>query len=217
MKLYQSNLSPFTSRVRIQVYAKGLEREITFVPPPGGAGSAEYKRINPTGRIPALAVDGIVLPESSVIFEYLEDRFPELPLRARDPLERARARVVAQYVDLYVFPALHELYAHVNPANRNATQVVAGLAALHPLLDVLDGLLTPAPYAVGRDLSLADCALMPVFFFATRVLPLLGDADPTAARANLARWWRAVLEHPAVQRVDAEMTQALAEYMAAPR
>ena len=56
MKLYNSNLSPFASRCRIQIYAKGLD--VAMADPPGGAGSAAYKAINPTGKVPALEVNG---------------------------------------------------------------------------------------------------------------------------------------------------------------
>ena len=55
MKLYQGNLSPFASRVRMQVYAKGLDgKGIEICAAPGGSGSAEFKALNPTGKIPAL-------------------------------------------------------------------------------------------------------------------------------------------------------------------
>ena len=51
MKLYQGNLSPFASRVRMQVYAKGLDgKQIEIVAPPGGTGSVEYKALVPTGK-----------------------------------------------------------------------------------------------------------------------------------------------------------------------
>ena len=85
MKLYQADLSPFASRVRIQLYAKQLD--VPFADPPGGLSSDEYKKINPTGRVPALEVDGTVIPESTVIFEYLEDRFPEPSLQPAEALE----------------------------------------------------------------------------------------------------------------------------------
>ena len=89
MKLYDVTLSPFAARCRVQIYAKGLD--IARVDPPGGLGSDAYKRINPTGKVPALELeDGSVLPESSVIAEYLEDRVPEPSLRPADPAARGK-------------------------------------------------------------------------------------------------------------------------------
>ncbi len=67
---------------------------------------------------------------------------------------------------------------------------------------------------LGRLLSLADCTLFPISFFATRLLPLLGDKDPLADRPKLSAWWGAVLEHEAVARVNGEMEKALQEFLA---
>lgn len=212
MKLYEATLSPFAARVRAQLYAKGLDVECVL--PPGGLASDAYKRINPTGRIPALVLDdGSILPESTVIAEYLEDRFPEPSLRPADLEARARMRVLVQLGDHYLFPALHELYAPaMNPKERDANAIAAGFATLAPVYDQLAHFLTTSgPYALGSQLTLADCALFPIFFFATRVHDVLGDADPTASRPPLASWWKTVGLHPAIHRVDVELAKALAE------
>jgi glutathione S-transferase len=92
MKLYNANLSPFAARCRIQIYAKDLP--VTLAEPPGGAGTDAYRAINPTGKVPCLEVDGVVIPESEVICEFLEDRFPQPSLRPADDLE-SRPRLQA--------------------------------------------------------------------------------------------------------------------------
>ncbi len=212
MKLYQVDLSPFASRVRVQLYAKGLDVE--FADPPGGLSSDEYKKINPTGRVPALEVDGMVIPESTVIFEYLEDRFPEPSLRPTEALDRALARLIGRCGDLYVIPPLLALFGQRDPATRDANVVEEKLGELHAGFDLVEGFLAPGPYAVGAKLSLADCTLFPIFFFATRLLPLLGDKDPMAARPKLSAWWEVVLKHEAVAKVDGEMQKALQEFLA---
>ena len=79
MKLFQTYASPFPTRVRLLLYAKGIEVEI--IEPPGFHSSAEskgyYLEINPIGRVPTLVLDdGRALPESEVICEYLEDAYP---------------------------------------------------------------------------------------------------------------------------------------------
>src|SRR5262249_11459680 len=76
MKLYQTCPSPFPTRVRLCLYAKGLSPEI--IEPPGFHATREskgdYFAVNPLGRVPALITDdGHALPESEVICEYLED------------------------------------------------------------------------------------------------------------------------------------------------
>lgn len=215
MKLYEATLSPFAARVRAQLYAKGIDVE--RVAPPGGLASPEYKRINPTGKIPALILDdGSVLPESGVIAEYLEDRFPEPSLRPADLALRARMRVLVQLGDQYLFPALHLLYpAVMDPSQRDEKAVAEGLASLDPHYDAITHFLASSgPYSLGSQLTLADCALFPIFFFATRVHAALGAGDPTAARPPLAGWWKSVALNPAIHRVDVELEKALAEMMA---
>jgi glutathione S-transferase len=65
-----------------------------------------FVKINPNGQVPALLHDGKVITESTVINEYLEDVFPEVPLRPEDPFERAQMRIWSKFVDEYYCPAL---------------------------------------------------------------------------------------------------------------
>jgi len=211
MKLYNANLSPYASRVRIAIYAKNLPVEI--VSPPGGTGSAEYKTLNPTGKVPALEVDGAIVPESEVINEFLEDRFPTPSLRPADPLARARMRLLGRFADLYLAPALGGLFGQMNPKTRDAKVVAEKLAELSQRLDQLEQLVAAGPYAAGPELTLADCALGPMFFFLTRLLPALGAPSPLQGRPKLARVGEAVGKHPAVSKVLSEMGAAMAERM----
>jgi len=216
VKLYDAPLSPFCARVRVQLYAKGLE--IPRAEPPGGPGSDAYREINPIGKIPALALDdGSVVPESSVIGEYLEDRFPEPSLRPSEPFARARMRLLCRFVDTYAEPPLHALFPYVtDPSTRDPAAIAARFEELAARYDQLTRLLAPeGPLAAGPTLTLADCTLFPLFFFATRIPPVLGGSDPTASRPRLAAWWEAVQQHPAAARVDAELTQALRERLGA--
>jgi len=216
MKLYNLALSPFAARCRIQIYAKKLPIELAD--PPGGLGSDGYRKVNPTGKVPALQLDdGSILPESAVIGEYLEDRFPEPALRPADPAARARMRLLVHFTDLYVVPPLVALFKQVNPAQRDAKLVAERLEELRPCYDQLAGFMGPGPYAVGAELTLADCALFPLFFFATRLQPMLGDKDPTVERAPLSRWWQAVRRNDVILRVDGELAKALAASMGGAR
>ncbi len=65
-----------------------------------------FLAINPDGQVPVLVHDGRVVTESTVINEYIEDVFPENPLRPADPYWRARMRIWTKYVDEYICPAL---------------------------------------------------------------------------------------------------------------
>ena len=211
MKLYQSNLSPFASRCRIQIYAKGIG-DIECVPPPGGMSSDEYKTHNPTGKMPALEVDGHVLGESEVICEYLEDRFPTPSLRPEGALDRAHVRLLSRVTDLYILDPLFELLPHMNPKDRDQGVVDENLALLKTNLAVWEDYLTRAGYdgggyAVGDALTLADCAMVPALFVVVNLLPAFGTAEPLAATSSLARYWQGIQKDESCSRVLAEMTE----------
>ncbi len=71
-----------------------------------------YLVLNPKGVVPTLKYDGRLIPESSIINEFLDDRFPEVPLRPADPLERARMRLWVKHEE-------DELFIAVRPASLN--------------------------------------------------------------------------------------------------
>ena len=93
MKLYSGDLSPYSARVRMQIYAKGIT-DIAFERP-ANFGMPQFREAHPIGRIPVLDIDGDMMPESDVICEYLEDAYPENSLLGTAVLERAEARRLA--------------------------------------------------------------------------------------------------------------------------
>ena len=68
--------------------------------------SPEFVKVNPNGQVPALIHDGVIVTESTVINEYLEDVFPQVPLRPRSPAARAQMRIWSTFVDEYFCPSL---------------------------------------------------------------------------------------------------------------
>lgn len=73
----------------------------------------EFVALNPNGQVPVLVHNGNVITESTVINEYLEDEFPEIPLRPPDPVLRAKMRIWSKFVDEYFCPALSMIGWHV--------------------------------------------------------------------------------------------------------
>lgn len=219
MKLYQGELSPFAARVRMQVYAKDLVgKGIELVSAPGGTGSAQYKAINPTGKIPALDTGKRVIPESEVICEYIEDVFPSAPLRPADPEGRAQVRLLSRFVDLYLYPRMSPLYGQLNPTTRDADVVSQGLVSLDEGLAICEQLLKDGQYqgggfAVGNTLTLADCALVTGFFFINAIMPMFGRTPAFTGFDVLATYWNAASVQPVAKRITGEMGVALAAMM----
>lgn len=213
MKLYSEDSSPFCAPVRLAIYAKGLD--IAIVGPEGGdTKSAAYLAINPMGKVPALvAADGSVIPESETIVEYLEDAFPQPSLRPASAEDKARARALARIGDLYVMPAGAGLFGQVNPATRDQAVVDAIFVKLDEALGQLNAFLGEGPYAVGAELTTADCSLAPVMFFMGVFGPAFGKTELLAKHAKVAAYAAHLATNPHVQKVYGEMQAALAARM----
>ncbi|MBP7064379.1 glutathione S-transferase family protein [Ferrovibrio sp.] len=213
MQLVSVKGSPYAARVRLAIYRKELPVEIVF-PPREGLKAPEFLALNPIGKIPVLVLDdGSTLPESNVILEYLEDVFPAPSLRPAVAELRAKARLLAQLGDVYVFAALGQLFRQVDPARRDAETVARGAAALGKSLGYLEHHLGPGPFAVGEGYSLADCSLAPVLALADILARHLGLPDPFTT-PKLAAYWAALQADPVTARVLEEIAAGMAKMLA---
>jgi glutathione S-transferase len=98
VKLYDAARCPFCARVRLVLAEKGLEWETVEIDLSDRP--AWLYELNPVGKVPVLD-HGFILPESPVIMEFLDDRYPEPPLLPVCPKERAKARLaVFRFDDL---------------------------------------------------------------------------------------------------------------------
>jgi glutathione S-transferase len=96
VKLYDAPRCPYCARVRIVLAEKAVAHETVAVDL--GDRPAWIYELNSSGRVPVLD-DGFVLPESAVIMTYLDERYPEPPLRPSDPAERARTNLLVYRFD----------------------------------------------------------------------------------------------------------------------
>ena len=108
MKLYSGPLSMFGAKVEIALREKGLDFELEMVAFSQQRGyqprHPEVLRVNPKRQVPVLIDGEVEIFDSTQIFEYLEDRNPELPLWPRTTAERARARRLELGSDEVFFP-----------------------------------------------------------------------------------------------------------------
>ena len=94
LKLYHGITSTCSKRVRITLAAKELDWESELIDLSKRENlEPDYLKLNPNGVVPTLDHDGRILTESNVIIEYLDEAFPNPPLRPLDPYERARMRI----------------------------------------------------------------------------------------------------------------------------
>jgi glutathione S-transferase len=209
MHVYNLDLSPFAARCRLAIYKKSLAVEVV-APPEGGPRSDEYRALNPIGKVPALVLDdGAVIPESEVVVEYLEDRFPTPALRPDLPEARARMRLLSRICDLYLIPPMGRLFGQIRAESRDEAVVQAAMTDLGGALDHIERFIAPDGWSASESFSLADCALVPMLFVLTNLLPAFGRIDPLESHPKTAAYWRRVQDDPVVARVLAEMTAGL--------
>lgn len=100
--LYEHPLSPYAQKCKIALYEKGVAFELKM---PTGIGSgqadADFLAANPRAEVPALIDDGFAVFDSTVILEYLEDKFPSPALLPRDAKARANARMIEEAMDTH--------------------------------------------------------------------------------------------------------------------
>jgi glutathione S-transferase len=212
MKLYSVDRSPFGSRVRAAVEFKGLRVE-TLEAPEGGLKSPAYLAINPLGKLPTLVLDdGRAIPESQVILDYLEEIAPSPSLYPVDAVDNAMARLIPRMIDLYLLPALFELFAHLNPAGRDDDAVTSIFGRFGAALDHVEHYVADEEFAVGGTFSAADCALVPALFWVATVNRLVGREAP-GARPKLAAYWDMATRHPLLGPLAADMKTDLAKVL----
>ena len=98
--LFHHNSSVCAAKVRLAFAEKGLEWDGEMLDLNGGDQfKPNYLKLNPKAVVPTLVHDGRVITESNIIIEYLDDAFPEPPLRPSDPYARARMRAWLKWLD----------------------------------------------------------------------------------------------------------------------
>jgi glutathione S-transferase len=147
----------------------------------------------PRGKVPVLDEDGVVLPESVVLMEYLEERYPDPLLLTKDPAERALARLAIWRFDDFGDP-YYDVYFK-RPAG-SVERIEAQLAAL-------DRQLEERPFLGGQAYGLADIAYVP---WILRLAPRVGvDVSPYD---SISTWLSRLLERPAIA-AEAEVVATL--------
>ncbi|MGY0216122.1 glutathione S-transferase family protein [Endozoicomonadaceae bacterium StTr2] len=162
--VYGIQLSPFARKVILALEAKGVEFQINPVTPmnkPEG-----FEKISPLKKIPALQDDLVTLADSTVICEYLEQRYPQNPLYPEDLVARARARWFEEFSDTSVLAVAGPLFFErvvkkvmmkQEADEARVSQIVE--EELPKVYGYLEQELSEAGFIAGETLSVADLAL----------------------------------------------------------
>jgi glutathione S-transferase len=208
MKLYSGPLSMFGAKVEIALREKGLEFDLEMVAFDPERGyqprHPEVSRVNPKRQVPVLLDGNVEIFDSTQIFEYLEDRWPEVPLWPPLPAERALARRLEHCSDEVFFPNVIRLMGlRADPDPVDAPEWIQSCAGIEHYYAGAEHTLADRPYLAGAY-SYADIAFYMAQFFAARhTVPM------SAAHPRLLAWRKRVAERPAVRPVIGAMAAYL--------
>lgn len=159
MVLYSGTTCPFSQRCRFVLFEKGMDfeiRDIDLYNKP-----EDIAVMNPYGQVPILVERDLVLYESNIINEYIDERFPHPQLMPADPIMRARTR-------LFLYNFEKELFVHVSTLeNRNITdEKLRDIARtnIRDRLSQLAPLLVKNKFLLGEDFTMLDVSLAPLLW-----------------------------------------------------
>lgn len=170
MTLYSGPLCPYSHRVRIVLAEKGVSVDILSVDvenPP-----EELIELNPYQRVPTLVDRDLVLYESSIIMEYLDERFPHPPLLPVYPVARAKSRLMMYRIEQDWYELLNKILANDKSSDAARKELRENLISLTPVFGNL-------PFFMSEEFSLVDCYLAPLLWR----LPALDIELPNSANA----------------------------------
>ena len=159
MVLYSGTTDPYSHRCRFVLFEKGMDFEIRDVDL--FAKPEDIALMNPYNEVPILVERDLILYESHIINEYIDERFPHPQLMPGDPVARARVR-------LFLFNFEKELFAHVNVLEGRGTtkgtdkQLEKARSQIRDRLTQLAPIFLKNKYMLGDDFSMLDVAIAPL-------------------------------------------------------
>lgn len=169
MTLFCSPTCAYSHRARLVIWEKGIVADIEYFnvhEPP-----EDLIELNPLGTSPTMVDRDLVLYDSNIIMEYLDERFPHPPLHPMDPVSRARTRMMVHRID-------RDWYSLVDEIERLSEKKAA-----KPRRMLRESLVSATPlfaakfFFLNDEFSLVDCALAPLLWR----LPILGVELPKQA------------------------------------
>ncbi|WP_019937561.1 glutathione S-transferase N-terminal domain-containing protein [Bordetella sp. FB-8] len=160
MVLYSGTTCPFSQRCRFVLFEKGMDfeiRDIDLYNKP-----EDISVMNPYGQVPILVERDLVLYESNIINEYIDERFPHPQLMPADPVMRARTR-------LFLYNFEKELFVHVSTledrsAKPDDKKIALARQNIRDRLAQLAPILIKNKYMLGEEFSMLDVAVAPLLW-----------------------------------------------------
>jgi RNA polymerase-associated protein len=156
MQLYSGTTCPFSHRCRFVLYEKGMDFQVIDVDLYNKP--EDIAVMNPYNRLPVLVERDLILYESNIINEYIDERFPHPQLMPADPVMRARARLMLFNMEVELFSQIESLESGKEKQVERSRQHVADrLIELAPVF-------TKTKYMLGDDFTMLDVAIAPLLW-----------------------------------------------------
>ena len=155
MVLYSGTTCPFSHRCRFVLFEKGMDFEIRDVDLYNKP--EDIAVMNPYGQVPILVERDLILYESNIINEYIDERFPHPQLMPPDPQTRAKARQL-------LFTMEHELFSHIDAVEKNLKSADKARGHIRDRLIELAPMFNKQKFLLGEDFSMLDVAIAPLLW-----------------------------------------------------
>lgn len=156
MVLYSGTTCPYSHRCRFVLFEKGMDFEIRdvdlFNKP------EDISVMNPYGQVPILVERDLIIYESNIINEYIDERFPHPQLMPSDPVQRARARLLLMNFE-------REVFVHVDVLEKGDNKrAEKARATIRDSLTRLAPVVAKNKYMMGEEFTMIDVALAPLLW-----------------------------------------------------
>jgi glutathione S-transferase len=205
---YDAGLSPFAQKVKMGLIEKGLDFDHRR--PDLGDPTPDFLAASPRREVPALVDGDLTVFDSTIILEYLDDRYPQNPLRPADAADRARVRMIEEICDSQleaIIFGMTEVIAFKRASGDLAEQILGrGRADATELVKWLERQLGDREWFNGESFGFGDIAVLP--YLQTLNLYKLGPA----ADSPLADWFRRASARGSFQRCIADAKAEVAAF-----
>jgi RNA polymerase-associated protein len=199
MTLFSSPTCAMSHCARFVLHEKAITADVEYYDP--NDAPEELLELNPTGMSPTLIERELVLYDSRIIMEYLDERFPHPPLHQMDPVARATTRMVIKRMDQDWYQLLEEISSSGEKKSARAKKMLReSILAASPIF-------ADRPFFMSEDFSLIDCVIAPLLWR----LPSVG-VDVTSQNDAINAYAQRLFKRPAFKRSLSDAEKEMADY-----
>ena len=186
MTFYSDGESHYSHRVRIVLAEKGVAVDVLDVHP--GKKPEDLATLNPYNELPTLVDRDLVLYQSEIMMEYLDERFPHPPLLPVYPVARAQSRLWMYRIERDWSPLVDQILAGEGDIDAARVQLRDSIVAVA-------GIFEEKPYFMSDDFTVVDCLVGPILWR----LPKMGIELPESVSKGLRNYMVRIFERESFQ------------------